>query len=324
MVYQKWENSPVIVSFATRETPIHEIPFPAVTICPEIKSYKATYNHSNMLVKLKDKKRLTKQEYESTSYMNLLCDVNTSVNITEELFKYENDSEFNYFNNYYYTDNRFYDFIFDVSPNLINRFYSCKWMNRMQNCKDMFSLILTDEGLCATFNMMDKSKIYRNDVFLPEIPFPSRSPPTNITWSLGRGYENDQNTNTYPRRALFSGAKNSLTILLYDYKIDADPTCKMQGFKVIFHTPTRVPRLSQQYIRLPLREVVVAAVQPVMITTSETVKNFRSEIRECYFESEKVLRFFKTYSQRNCQLECLTNFTFYWCECVGFYMPSKF
>ncbi|CAG9766004.1 unnamed protein product [Ceutorhynchus assimilis] len=268
MVYQKWENSPVIVSFATRETPIHEIPFPAVTICPEIKSFKTKYNHSNMVVKLKNKERLTKQEYESTSYMNLLCDVN----ITEELFKYGNDSEFDYFNNYYYTDNRFYDFMFHVAPNLMNHFSLCKWMNRIQDCKDMFSLILTDEGLCATFNMMDQSKIYMNDVFLPEIPFPSKAPPTNVTWSMGRGYENDQNINTYPRRALFSGAKNSLTIMLYDFRVNADPTCKMQGFKVILHTPTRVPRPTQQYIRLPLREVVVAAVQPVMITTSETVE----------------------------------------------------
>lgn len=35
--YTKWMNSPVIVSFATSETPIWKIPFPAVTICPLVK-----------------------------------------------------------------------------------------------------------------------------------------------------------------------------------------------------------------------------------------------------------------------------------------------
>ncbi|CAH1127819.1 unnamed protein product [Ceutorhynchus assimilis] len=320
MVYQKWENSPVIVSFATRETPIHEIPFPAVTICPEIKAIKEMYDHSKMVVKLKKKERLTKDEYESTSFMNLLCDVN----LTEHLFRYENDSEFSYFNNYLYSDNKFYDFMFDVAPNIFGNFMACKWMNKFQDCDDMFSLILTDEGLCATFNMIDKSEIYSSDVFLPEIPFPFNSPPTNITWSLDKGYGTYENINTYPRRALFSGAKNSLSIFFQEFKANADSTCKMslQGFKVILHTPTRVPRPSQQYIRLPLNEVVVAAVQPVMITTSKTVKSFKAEIRECYFESEKVLRFFKAYTQRNCQLECLTNFTLYWCDCVGFYMPK--
>ncbi|KAK5641672.1 hypothetical protein RI129_010219 [Pyrocoelia pectoralis] len=35
--YRKWETSPVIVTFATQETSISKIPFPAVTICPEAK-----------------------------------------------------------------------------------------------------------------------------------------------------------------------------------------------------------------------------------------------------------------------------------------------
>lgn len=35
LTYKKWEVAPVIVTFATKETPIYEIPFPAVTICPE-------------------------------------------------------------------------------------------------------------------------------------------------------------------------------------------------------------------------------------------------------------------------------------------------
>ncbi|KAK4887600.1 hypothetical protein RN001_003871 [Aquatica leii] len=35
--HKKWMNSPVIVTFATSETPIYEIPFPAVTICPLVK-----------------------------------------------------------------------------------------------------------------------------------------------------------------------------------------------------------------------------------------------------------------------------------------------
>lgn len=32
--YNKWINAPVLVSFATSETQIWKIPFPAVTICP--------------------------------------------------------------------------------------------------------------------------------------------------------------------------------------------------------------------------------------------------------------------------------------------------
>lgn len=37
-VYMKWDQSPVIVSFAEKSTPVWQIPFPAVTICPETKA----------------------------------------------------------------------------------------------------------------------------------------------------------------------------------------------------------------------------------------------------------------------------------------------
>lgn len=37
-IYEKWQTSPVIVSFAEKSTPVWQIPFPAVTICPETKA----------------------------------------------------------------------------------------------------------------------------------------------------------------------------------------------------------------------------------------------------------------------------------------------
>ncbi|XP_058122916.1 sodium channel protein Nach-like [Anopheles ziemanni] len=32
--YIKWDESPIIVTFAEKATPLHEIQFPAITICP--------------------------------------------------------------------------------------------------------------------------------------------------------------------------------------------------------------------------------------------------------------------------------------------------
>ncbi|KAF2890803.1 hypothetical protein ILUMI_15370 [Ignelater luminosus] len=39
--YNKWINAPVLVSFATSETAIWKIPFPAVTICPLTRTEKS-------------------------------------------------------------------------------------------------------------------------------------------------------------------------------------------------------------------------------------------------------------------------------------------
>ena len=43
--YNKWETSPVIVSFSTKQRPVFDIPFPAVTICPEIKTDRKIFDY---------------------------------------------------------------------------------------------------------------------------------------------------------------------------------------------------------------------------------------------------------------------------------------
>lgn len=61
-----------------------------------------------------------------------------------------------------------------------------------------------------------------------------------------------------------------------------------------------------------------------MITTSEAVQNYDSSRRECYFPHERTLKFFKIYSSLNCKLECLANYTYYYCGCVSFFMPRMY
>lgn len=56
--YEKWENTPVIVSFASKETPNWQIPFPAVTICPENKVVPKKFNYTNYLLKKKQNETL--------------------------------------------------------------------------------------------------------------------------------------------------------------------------------------------------------------------------------------------------------------------------
>lgn len=45
-VYTKWDQSPVIVSFAEKSTPVWQIPFPAVTMCPETKAQSELFNYT--------------------------------------------------------------------------------------------------------------------------------------------------------------------------------------------------------------------------------------------------------------------------------------
>lgn len=84
-----------------------------------------------------------------------------------------------------------------------------------------------------------------------------------------------------------------------------------------------IPRVSTQYFRAPLNQEVVVSIRPDMITTSEGLKNYDPHRRKCYLQSERHLLYFKGYTQQNCQLECLTNYTLKRCDCVAYHMPRN-
>lgn len=57
--------------------------------------------------------------------------------------------------------------------------------------------------------------------------------------------------------------------------------------------------------------------------TSEGLHNYAPQVRGCYLRSERQLRFFNSYSQNKCELECVANYIKVKCGCVQFDMPSK-
>jgi amiloride-sensitive sodium channel len=40
----------------------------------------------------------------------------------------------------------------------------CKWRNSINSCSEFFTEILTEEGFCYTFNVLDSSELYRDNV----------------------------------------------------------------------------------------------------------------------------------------------------------------
>lgn len=110
---------------------------------------------------------------------------------------------------------------------------------------------------------------------------------------------------------LGTGSAAGMKIVLKLPDDNFDYVCRgpVQGFKVLLHSPGDIPRISKKYIRVPLRQEVVVSVKPNMITTSEGLVDYSPEKRQCYFEHEGNLKFFKVYTQSNCEIECLANFT---------------
>lgn len=201
--------------------------------------------------------------------------------------------------------------------------------------------ILTEEGFCYSFNVLDYPEMFNQETcvttrcseaifyffffLIHSLASDFRYSSHGIkstNWTLEEGYKINAPV-TYPRRVLGPGAKAGLNIVLKLTKPDLDYICRgpVQGFKILLHTPGEIPRVAKQYFRVPLSQEVVVSVKPNMITTSDGLLEYAPERRQCYFNNERSLQFFKVYTQSNCELECLANFTLARCKCVKFSMP---
>lgn len=142
-------------------------------------------------------------------------------------------------------------------------------------------------------------------------------------WNFEHGYEDAMNRNSYPMRTYNSRSDASLRMELY-LKDDEFYSCHgtQPGFRIFIHVPGEVPNMSRQFVYVSVLENVKLSIQSTMITTSEGLRSYKPSQRQCFFNSDRQLRFFKMYTQNNCEAECLSNFTKQECECVKYSMPS--
>lgn len=146
-------------------------------------------------------------------------------------------------------------------------------------------------------------------------------------WNLADGYNsNDGNiTDSYPRRVFGTGAGTAISVILVDSEKDMDYIClgPIQGFKITLHNPSEIPQPAKNFILAPLNMDLFVKVKPDMIITADNLRDYTPDQRQCFFSSERKLRFFKVYTQGNCELECLSNFTKAECGCVKYTLPSN-
>jgi len=59
-------------------------------------------------------------------------------------------------------------------------------------------------------------------------------------------------------------------------------------------------------------------ITPEIITSSDDFSSLSLDQRNCYLKNERKLNFFKIYTQRNCEIECLSQKMFRSCGCVPY------
>lgn len=159
---------------------------------------------------------------------------------------------------------------------------------------------------------------------------------TNLTqnrqskyWNINTGYSKTLDfkyrEQAFPYRTFSAGPTSSLRVILKIVNRNIDHLCTgpTRGFKVAFHAPFEVPQVWKKYYHVAPKQSIDFLISPKVMTASSGLSSLSSEIRKCFFDSERSLKYFKVYTQQNCALECLSNFTASLCGCVKFSMASE-
>ncbi|XP_004533537.1 pickpocket protein 28 [Ceratitis capitata] len=328
--YLKWQDTPVILGFDETLVPVHKIPFPTITICPEIKMERNVFDFPNI------SSRILEEIQKYGRFKN-----NENLN-DEELARFMStlhicESE---------VVQRFAPFLpKDIRPDIAQTLVDisisknetgpfCKWNGRFYFCDKIFNFVPTDEGICYQFNGLQAKDIYRDLSFINYYDedvvdfnnfFEQLPRFNNLTgnWSLDDGYVG-QGYNSYPQRTAFSSARNGFFAFLQGYEHNFEYACRSfkQGYKVFLTSPESVPVTTSNYILVPHGDEVMVSVLPHYVISTDNLHDFSPEKRQCYFNDERYLRYFRSYSQSNCQVECLTNYTINKCGCAKFWMPK--
>ncbi|XP_055295138.1 pickpocket protein 28-like [Sitodiplosis mosellana] len=149
--------------------------------------------------------------------------------------------------------------------------------------------------------------------------------PNTTHWNVEDGYDSNVDQSiVYPYRVFGTGLRYSILAYLIVLLNNDHQYCNdaSRGFTVTIHSPDELPRPGDDFIRIPVEhKFSTISIKPSMITTSSGLRNYLPQARGCFFRTERSLRFFKSYNQRNCELECKANFFKQTCGCVTYYMP---
>ncbi|EAT48435.1 AAEL000552-PA, partial [Aedes aegypti] len=293
-VYQKWNNNPVIVTFDERPLPVWALPFPAVTICPQA-TIRSNINLFSRIDRLMAVLQICDEFFHVKSkYLNMYHQVSHE-NIVPVLQK--------------------------LSPLVNQTILTCR-VNGVR-CNELFTETITDEGICFTFNGFSSYDMFKDGVLHDEYQYLNE--PKNVTnWSMDEGYTVENSRKAYPIRALGSGFAAGLTMRLMALDSNIEEHCReQQGFKVTIHAPNEYPQVSKKFSLVTHSHDVALAVRPIIMQTSFELRDYDPQRRNCYFHYERQLKFFEVYTQANCEVECVTNYTLEACGCVKFSMPRS-
>jgi len=301
------------------------IPFPAITICPpnviKLRSLNVTKLFDELdqghIPKIADQKIITAASHVCFDYYNLIRASN---------------------NNIAYDDDDIVGMYDKMSPNIEDTITKCSIGTKV-GCNQIFIRVPTCVGSCFTFNMLGYHSIFNANIsadfdgFKRKNITKSWNPKAKVeyynddvndnkppNWTIRKGYSTDDDW-VQPLRA--SGLQY-LWIGTKIMKEEVPNICEnnYNSYRVTFHFPNEVPTFSNVFTSLSIGEFKYMRLSATIQKIDAQLRNLPPENRKCHYVYEKPLKYFKSYTKLNCELECMTNYTYKTCGCVAFWMPK--
>ena len=179
---------------------------------------------------------------------------------------------------------------------------SCQLAGVEVNCSDLFTKVPTDTGMCCALNTLDPLKNSTYQRLVKEL---------------------QDETTTKTRVKSEEGQRNGLRLTLDLHSntvsfgtLDQD----YEGFNVFIGHPAEFPMTKKKILQVePGREHFID-LSAVVVSTKD-IKDITPEARECFFEDEGDLDFYKSYTFSNCRLECAIKKLEPILECVPWHLP---
>jgi acid-sensing ion channel, other len=176
------------------------------------------------------------------------------------------------------------------------------------------SKVLTKWGICFNFNLLPAKELFNfevsDDFFHQTVnsprevlneSMPYKMPSLDIALSINVRFRN---------------------IIKYKYN-NNNSLQPLALMRVIVHSPFEMPSyMGQEFFHTSVR-ISSVIVEPEIQMIDESLHSLSPNKRNCLLPNEKALKYFKVYTRRNCEQECLSEMIYRSCRCVPFYMISE-
>ncbi|XP_070504668.1 pickpocket protein 28-like [Chironomus tepperi] len=260
-------------------TKVEDLPFPAFTLVADVndditkreRNYLNRYIHEGTLIAYRLRRYTIEDITIDDQVFATMCGKTMQQIVRRFPYNYSTSSEF-------------VDFLRDythLEPPWFEHKIA-KWNGMIDT---PFTETLTNIGMGHTFNMIDQSKLLHDDRISKDFLYTyNTSKPITYPWKTsaddGKGFEISFRTNV-----MIQGC----------YNVDS----------YIIHPPNELP-VNGEIIRIEDWSATEVSLTPTIVKTDQDMQAFDVDIRKCYFNDERKLKYFKVYTEKNCELECLS------------------